>query len=143
MLAAEEKQAIIDNEHLKILGICFYVMGGLAMFYSLIFGAYGAFLAMISGMSGLEDLDTGEAAEVMEVFGMIGSIMGIVIVFILVMAALMLYVGWSLRSRKNLLLCQIVAGITCLSIPLGTLLGVFTLTTLSRPSVKLEFQDRM
>ena len=34
---------------------------------------------------------------------------------------------------------MIVAGITCLSVPIGTVLGVFTLMVLSRPSVKQMF----
>jgi len=34
---------------------------------------------------------------------------------------------------------MIVAGITCLSVPIGTVLGVFTLLVLSRPSVKQMF----
>jgi hypothetical protein len=35
--------------------------------------------------------------------------------------------------------CQIAAGFTCLSIPLGTILGAFTFMVLNRDRVRQEF----
>jgi hypothetical protein len=37
---------------------------------------------------------------------------------------------------------MVIAIITCLSVPLGTALGVFTLIVLARPSVKQLFERR-
>ena len=34
---------------------------------------------------------------------------------------------------------MVIAALECLSVPLGTLLGVFTLVVLSRPSVRDSF----
>ncbi|HTB82542.1 MAG TPA: hypothetical protein VK742_02710 [Candidatus Sulfotelmatobacter sp.] len=44
--------------------------------------------------------------------------------------------GLFLRARKNRTFSLVVAGIDCLHLPLGTVLGVFTLVVLSRESVK-------
>lgn len=47
-----------------------------------------------------------------------------------------------LRQRRSLTLCIIVAAVSCMQIPFGTALGVFTLIVLNRPSVKAMFAGR-
>lgn len=37
---------------------------------------------------------------------------------------------------------MVVAGVSCLSIPLGTALGVFTFIVLSRPSIVRLFEEQ-
>lgn len=54
-------------------------------------------------------------------------------------AFLVFYSGVSLRRTKHKTLSQIVACLCCLNFPLGTVLGVFTLTTLGRPSVAARY----
>jgi hypothetical protein len=55
-------------------------------------------------------------------------------------AACLIVAGRSLSERKRYLFCLIVAGLTCvLCNPLGTVLGVFTIVVLMRPSVKEMF----
>jgi hypothetical protein len=44
--------------------------------------------------------------------------------------------GLCLRARKGRTFSLVVAGINCLYIPLGTLLGVFTIIVLLRDSVR-------
>ena len=49
-----------------------------------------------------------------------------------------------LGKRRHHTLCLVVAVLSCLMIPFGTLLGVFTLVVLSRPTVKqLAFARRL
>jgi hypothetical protein len=55
------------------------------------------------------------------------------------LAALLVAAGRSIARRKRHLFCLIVAGMACLMMPFGTVLGVFTLITLNRPSVKAKF----
>ena len=55
-------------------------------------------------------------------------------------AFLVFYSGISLRRAKNKTLSQIVACLCCLNFPMGTVLGVFTLVTLGRPSVAALYQ---
>jgi hypothetical protein len=44
--------------------------------------------------------------------------------------------GLCLRARKGRTFSLVVAGINCLHLPLGTVLGVFTIVVLSRESVR-------
>lgn len=63
-------------------------------------------------------------------------------VFSAVCAALQFMTARRLRERRSPRFCQIVAGLSCLSVPLGTLLGVFTFIVLARPSVQAQFAAR-
>jgi len=47
--------------------------------------------------------------------------------------------GIKIWKKKSRTFCQIIAGITCISFPVGTALGVFSLITLSKESVKKQF----
>ena len=47
--------------------------------------------------------------------------------------------GRFLAKRRHYLFCLIVAGVECLVMPYGTVLGVFTLMVLMRPSVNALF----
>ena len=49
--------------------------------------------------------------------------------------------GRKLKHRKNRTFCMVVAAIECLNMPLGTLLGVFTLVALTQESVSARFQS--
>ena len=48
--------------------------------------------------------------------------------------------GRNLARRRRYLFCQVVAGVGCMFMPFGTVLGVFTLVVLSRPAVRNLFQ---
>ena len=54
-------------------------------------------------------------------------------------AFLVCYSGVSLRRSTHKTLSQIVACLCCLNFPMGTVLGVFTLLTLARPSVAARY----
>ena len=56
------------------------------------------------------------------------------------MAACVLAAGRMLARRRRYLFCLVMAGIECLMMPLGTILGVFTIIVLSRESVKAAFE---
>ena len=47
--------------------------------------------------------------------------------------------GVCLRARKGRTFSLVVAGINCLHIPLGTVLGVFTIVVLVRDSVREQY----
>ena len=67
--------------------------------------------------------------------GVFMVVLGGVAAVLFLKAFLVFYSGVSLRSAKNKTLSQIVACLCCLNFPMGTVLGVFTLVTLGRPSV--------
>jgi hypothetical protein len=49
--------------------------------------------------------------------------------------------GFYLRARKHRTFCFVVAAFNCLHIPLGTILGIFTIIVLVRDSVRVAFQS--
>jgi len=53
-----------------------------------------------------------------------------------------LLTGFYLRGRKHRTLCFVVAAFNCLHIPLGTILGIFTIIVLARDSVRAAFEPR-
>lgn len=134
-----------DQGHLKILSICYYVMAGLSLVSGLVFIAYiimgglmvaGTFSA--SGPSGGAPRD----AEALQMMG--GMFMGVgvlAMLFILLLAVLEFIVARRIVERKSRVLCMVVAGINCLSMPFGTVLGVFTFIVLSRPQVAASFDQ--
>ena len=50
--------------------------------------------------------------------------------------------GWMLAKRRHRRAAMIIAGISCLGIPVGTILGALTLYALTRPEVVTEFSER-
>ena len=68
----------------------------------------------------------------------IGSMVLIVVLF---MAVLEFMVARRIVRRQSRVLCLVVAGLNCLSFPLGTTLGVFTFIVLSRPQVAESFDQ--
>lgn len=129
------ERATVDAEHLRLLSIFHFVAAGL--------GAAGlAFLAvhflMFRTMFARPDLWTAQGgqpppAAVMDIFRWFYVFFGAWILGGLVMNLL---AGLFLRARKHPIFTLITAGLNCLHIPIGTVLGVFTIVVLSRPSVR-------
>jgi hypothetical protein len=70
------------------------------------------------------------------IVGIIGVVMGIIMIPLFILH-LLAAAGLKKRSRYTLIL--VVSGLACLSFPLGTALGVFSIIVLMRPSVKAMF----
>ena len=123
-----------DLEHLKLLSIFHYVAAGLAAlvacipFIHLIMG-----LALASGALG----DT--EPEARPIGFVIVAIAGFFILVGWIFAALVAFAGRSLQTRKRYTYCLVMAGVECLFMPVGTVLGVFTIIVLVRDSVKNLF----
>lgn len=134
-------QAFEDASHLRYLAIAHYVTGGLTALFScfpIFHVAMGGM--MIAGNSPFGPM-TSPGGPDMQIFGWMMLIMGSV--FILLgwsFAVMLILTGRWLSARKNHTFCFVVACIHCISVPLGTLVGVFTIIVLSRPSVKALFQ---
>jgi hypothetical protein len=133
-------QTDIDAQHLKALSICHYVMAGLSALFSSFFLIYLVmgivFVASPSTMSGGSGQPPPAFMGWMFIF-----IGGIVIVIGWTYAVLMIVAGRFLAQRKHHLFCLVMAGVSCaVNVPIGTVLGVFTLIVLLRPSVKELFQ---
>ena len=123
-----------DEEHLRLLAILYYVWGGLTAVFSCLGIFYVIFGGVIAAIAAHEP--NGPPVAVGVVFAVIGILMVVVIGTI---AALTIWTGRNLQQRKRYTLCIVMACISCLSVPFGTALGVFTLIVLMRPSVKQVF----
>ena len=56
------------------------------------------------------------------------------------LACFMIAAGRKLRGRRSRMFCLVIAGIECAFVPLGTVLGVFTIIVLVKDSVKAMFE---
>ena len=129
-----------DANHLRLLSIFHYVVGGITALFSLfplIHVALG--IGVITGAMPMNDAN-GNATDDGRMFGWIFIVIGgVVILCGLALAAFIAYAGRCLAARRRHTLCLVVAALSCMCMPLGTVLGVFTLVVLLRPSVKAAF----
>ena len=58
----------------------------------------------------------------------------------LVFAACVFFAGRSIQQRKRHMFCLVMAGVQCMFMPFGTVLGIFTLILLTKEEVKREWQ---
>nr|WP_235429895.1 hypothetical protein [Xanthomonas sp. GPE 39] len=123
-----------------MLGIGHYVIGGLTGVFALIPVLHLSIGLMI--LNGRLPMNATNAAQAEQahlfawIFVVIASLL---IVAGLSLATAMLYAGRCLGARRRHTYCVIVAGLSCVMMPFGTVLGVFTLLVLTRPSVKQLF----
>jgi hypothetical protein len=123
-----------DLEHLKLLWIFHYVAAGMAALFACIpFIHFFMGLALATGALGDSDPETRPIGLGLMVFA------GLFILAGWTLAALIAFAGRSLQTRRRYTLCLVVAGIECIFMPVGTVLGVFTIIVLMRDSVKELF----
>ena len=127
-----------DHEHLKLLTVFHYVVAAMTALFSLF-----PIIHLIVGVAfilGADEMQT-ENGEPPPVFiGWIFAIIGGTIITIgWVLASCIFTTGRMLAKRRHHLFCIVMAGIECLLMPFGTVLGVFTILVLMRDSVKQEF----
>lgn len=125
-----------DEEHLRLLSILHYVWGGLVACGS----CFGAIYAIIGGgvmtAAAAQQGNNAPPAFVGAIFFLIG---GFIVLLVGTLSALTILAGRSLAQRKRYTFCLVMACLSCLSVPLGTALGVFTIIVLQRPTVKAMF----
>lgn len=127
-----------DASQLRTLSVLYYVF---SMFYlvPLLIGALYAFM----GVGLLSGTLPGNTATQDSASGWVLLGLAVAMFFIAILGgALTLLVARRLSQRRSLTVCIIVAAVSCMQIPFGTALGVFTLIVLNRPSVKAMFAGR-
>jgi hypothetical protein len=133
-----------DKEHLRILSILYYVFGGLGVFgglFPLIYVAMGVFMVS-GGMGPPARGGAGGPPPELATFGYFFIFIGGGIsLFLFALAGCALFTGYNLSRRKRYMFCFVDACICCIQVPLGTILGVFTIVVLARPGVKELFDD--
>jgi hypothetical protein len=146
MVDGVERQAVIDEEHLKLLSVGYMVAAAITAVFSLIGLLYmgmGIFVSRVATRA----VDTDTAEQVRRqvppafmgwIFGAIGLFM---FLFMAGMAAAKFRTAVCLKQRKSRTFCMVVAAISCLEFPYGTVLGVLTFIALGRDSVVRMFDS--
>jgi hypothetical protein len=140
-LPQEQRQAILDAEHLKLLAIGYLISAAMSALFSLL-GLVYVFLGLVmrSVFANLPEAARrpGQAPppEIFWLFTFIGAFLFLAMVTLAILKA---RVAWCLKRRRSRVFCLVVAGLTCLGIPYGTALGVFTFLALGRDSVQRLF----
>jgi hypothetical protein len=126
-----------DSEHLRLLSIFHYIAGGLLAFvgcFAIIYIVLGAVIA--SGR-----LPSNNGAPAPTAVGFLFIAIGIFgLLFAWGLATCLFLSGRFMAARRRLTFSIVIAAISCLQIPFGTVLGVFTLIVLSRQSVKAMYE---
>ena len=125
-----------DLEHLRLLSIFHYIvaaMTGLFSLFPVIHLVVG--IAMITGRIDTPDPEARFAGWFFVAFASVFIACG------MTLAGFIAYAGRCLQRRRRHMLCLVVAALACMIMPFGTVLGVFTLVTLTKPQVKALFAD--
>ena len=126
-----------DLEHLKLLGLFHYIVGGLLALF--------ACIPFIHLVIGLVLVFTPEAMKSNgqsppRVIGWVFVCIASGLIFVGWAAAfLVVWAGRCLRQSRHYTFCFVMACVASAFMPFGTVLGVLTLIALSRPEIKVLF----
>lgn len=128
-----------DREHLKLLSIFHYIVGGIVgVTFVFPFIVQAGIISLI--FSSPEVPESNGTLPPPE-FGGIFFITGLVFLLIgLIVTVCLIASGRFLAKRKRYWFSFTIACIECLFTPIGTVLGVFTIIVLSRDSVKALYE---
>ncbi|MGD2176073.1 MAG: hypothetical protein PVJ27_11765 [Candidatus Brocadiaceae bacterium] len=123
-----------DEQYLNLLSIFHYVVGGIAALFAcfpIIHVVMG--VLMLTGV--MADNGGPPAA-----FGIFFVAVGALMVLVgWAFAVLLVLAGYFLSARRHHTFCLVMAAVACIFMPFGTVLGVFTIIVLVRPSVRQLF----
>jgi hypothetical protein len=128
-------QRKVDADHLKLLSIFHFIGVGLALLGILfVLAHYAIFHAFFSNPKMWENQkQTPPPAEFFAIFKWVYMVLA---VWFVASGVLNLLSALFIRARKHRIFSLVVAGTNCLYMPLGTVLGVFTIIVLIRDSVR-------
>src|SRR6266446_8300932 len=133
-----ERQHAIDEEHLKLLRIGYFVSAGINAMYSLmglLYATIGLWFRFVPRAATSQKPD-----EMPPEFGWFIVVFGLcMLVLLLGLAALKCRAARCLAERRGRAFCMVLAAVCCVGFPYGTLLSVFTFLVLGRPSVAALF----
>ncbi|HMJ05274.1 MAG TPA: hypothetical protein VK474_03370 [Chthoniobacterales bacterium] len=128
-----------DEQHLRLLSIFHYVVGGLTGLFAcfpLIHLALGLALILAPHSFGGKP---GEAPPPQMIGWLFTCIGGVLFLAGQAVAVCTVLCGRFIARRRRYWFVFVMACIECAVFPFGTVLGVFTIVTLSRPTVKSVF----
>ena len=124
-----------DEQHLNLLGIFHYIVGGMTALFACIPMIHLAIgIAMLTGAMG-----RGPEAPPMAVGWGFTIVAAIFILAGWTLAGLIIAAGKRLQRHRSWMFCIVIASLECLIMPVGTVLAVFTIILLMKDSVKELF----
>ncbi len=129
-----------DEDHLRLLALFHYIVGGITAAFSCIFLLHFFMgIAMLTHPQAFASKN-GSGDGMDQFGGWLFTIIGGGAVFGgWTIGGLTAYAGKCLKERKGSTLLMVISVLNCLNMPIGTALGVFTIVVLSRPTVKALF----
>ena len=132
-----DREQIINEEHLRLLSIGYYIAGGLHIAFASLFIFHFIFLVVFASNPDMFPTaapgTNGPPDTVIHIFAwLIGT-------FILLgwsFGALTIYAGRCIKTRSRRTLSLIMVALNTIAIPVGTIVGVCGLIVLSRTSVR-------
>lgn len=130
-----------DLEQLKLLSTFHYILAVLAALFAC-FPIIHLIIGIFFLVAGSENWNDGEAPPAF--FGWIFIILASFFIVVgWIFAICIAFAGKFLARHIRYKYCFVVACISCLFMPFGTVLGVFTIVVLNRPSVKEIFGETL
>jgi hypothetical protein len=128
-----------DAEHLNLLSIFHFVVGAfclVAVPFLVVHFLFFHFVVMNPEMwKGKQDPPPAEFFQIVIVFYILFGVMFVTA------AAVNLLSGLFLRRQTHRVFSLVVAGLDCMQVPFGTVLGVFTIVVLMRDSVRRWYES--
>lgn len=126
-----------DERHLRLLSILHYVYGVLQSLFVLLFGVFLS--VSLWAVTHGEKFSAQSKPPPTGFFLIVGVIFVFALLWMVAVLVCTFLTGRWIAQRRNRLFCIVVAAINCMSAPFGTVLGVFAILVLSRPSVQALF----
>ena len=127
-----------DRDHLRLLSIFHYVLAAVTAVFSL-FPIFHLIIGLLMVSDTIHPGDQHSEVPVAIIGWMFVIIPAFMILAGLACSAVIALAGSRLARYSSYTFCLVVAAIECVFFPFGTVLGVFTIIVLNRPSVKELF----
>jgi hypothetical protein len=126
-----------DLQYLKLLSICYYIVGGLIALFS----CFALFYLLIGIVFVATPPPSWSGQPPPPALGWTFIILSCAVMVLgWTWAAALMVAGWFLGRCRHYLYCLVLGCSTLLFQPLGTVLGIFTIILLIRPTVKRLFE---
>ncbi len=132
-------QEQIDASNLKLLAIFHYISAGLSLLGLLFIIAHYAIMRTVFASPEIWKKSDAPPFDIIGMMKWFYLALGLIAV---IFAIINLLSGLYIQQRKNRPFSLVVAGINCIHMPLGTVLGVFTIVVLIRDSVVRMYSSR-
>jgi hypothetical protein len=153
-----EEERIVAREHLRLLALGYYIKGAITILlvsfllihFSLFLGvsfvpesawnsASHSPAALNNAFALPSPAPHGNNAPPVILFRILAGVIGVVILLGWTFGLITMFAGRCVHQRQHKIFVYVIAGVNCIFIPYGTLLGVATFLVLSSAAANIEF----